>query len=53
MVWIDGSKYEGGWALDKFNGYGTYYYNNGDVYKGEWKNGENGKGILLGSQVIL
>ena len=39
MIWIDGSKYEGGWA-NEFNGYGTYYYNNGDVYKGEWKNGK-------------
>ena len=47
MIWIDGAKYEGGWALDEFDGYGTYYYNNGDVYKGEWKNGKkSGKGIF-------
>ena len=41
MVWNDGSKYEGDWVLDEFNGNGTYYYNNGDIYVGEWKNGKN------------
>ena len=27
MVWDDGSRYEGNWALDEFSGDGTYYYN--------------------------
>ena len=33
--------------VDEFNGDGTYYYNNGDIYVGEWKNGKKyGKGVF-------
>ena len=47
MVWDDGSRYEGNWALDEFSGDGTYYYNNGDIYIGNWQNGKkHGKGIF-------
>ena len=34
--------------LDKFNGFGLYFYPDGDVYAGNWKNSEfNGNGIYL------
>ena len=45
----DGTKlYEGQWLNDKQNGYGTYYYSDGSVYTGNWKNGiRNGNGTLI------
>jgi len=28
----------GGWQQDKREGYGSYYYYNGDIYAGTWQN---------------
>ena len=40
-------KYEGDCLDGKFEGKGTYYYENGNRYEGEWKKGlKHGKGIL-------
>ena len=40
-------KYEGDCLDDNFEGKGTYYYENGNRYEGEWKKGlKHGKGIL-------
>lgn len=42
-----GDKYVGNFIDDYRNGQGTYYYSNGNVYEGEWKNGEsNGQGTF-------
>lgn len=39
--------YIGYWKNDQFHGKGEYYYSNGDVYKGEFKEGQHdGKGVL-------
>jgi transcription elongation factor len=33
---------------------GTYYYRNGDVYNGEWKNGKrHGKGIFYNNEDFI
>ena len=37
-VYGDGGKYVGGLIEDKREGYGLYYFQEGDVYGGEWKN---------------
>lgn len=38
-------KYVGEWKLDLMEGYGTYNYASGAIYKGEWKAGQQeGKG---------
>lgn len=44
----DGTKkYEGNFAYGKFNGYGIYYYNNGDRYEGNFVNDRrHGKGTF-------
>ena len=34
MTYNSGSRYVGEWKDDKFNGYGEFYWKNGDVYKG-------------------
>ena len=40
-------KYEGEWKNNRSDGYGIYYFSNGDKYEGEWKNGINdGYGIF-------
>ena len=40
-------KYEGSWVDKKAEGNGIFFYENGDYYIGEFKNGEmNGKGKL-------
>lgn len=37
--------YTGNFDTDEKNGFGLMQYKNGDVYKGEWKNGvRSGKG---------
>ena len=42
-----GDKYKGDYSEGKRNGYGVYYYVNGDVYEGNWVNGmREGKGSL-------
>ena len=33
-MWTDGYKYTGGWENGIKSGYGEYFYNNGDVYRG-------------------
>ena len=38
MQWTDGSRFEGNWDSDMKNGIGTLYYENGDVYHGNWYN---------------
>jgi hypothetical protein len=38
MTFKDKGIYDGYWFDDKRNGYGTLSYNNGNYYKGEWKN---------------
>jgi len=41
--------YVGQWMNDKFNGYGTYYYNDGikEYYEGYWEDGMNeGWGVM-------
>lgn len=32
--WPDGSKYDGQWLEGKANGFGKFYYPNGDYYEG-------------------
>ena len=32
--------------MEKYNGQGTFTYSNGDVYVGEWKDGERWNGIF-------
>lgn len=40
--------YEGDWKEDKMDGFGVYYYSNGDIYEGEWKdNLHHGNGKYL------
>ena len=40
-------KYEGGWQLDIFHGFGTLIYRDGREYKGNWSNGrKNGPGMF-------
>jgi hypothetical protein len=34
FLWTDGYKYTGGWDTGIKSGYGEYFYNNGDVYRG-------------------
>lgn len=32
--------------MNKFEGYGTYYYDNGDIFQGYWQEGlQIGKGV--------
>ena len=48
------SKYEGDFIDNNYNGIGTYYYQNGDVYNGEWKNGKrHGKGIFYNNDDFI
>ena len=45
---VKGSTYNGEFSDDQKNGYGEENYNDGSVYKGEYKNGlRDGKGILI------
>ena len=38
--------FDGQWKCDKFEGHGSLYYSNGDVYKGSFKDGKpHGHGI--------
>ena len=45
-TWIDNSKYEGEYHKCKKHGKGTYYYNDGSKYSGEWKD-NNISGIVI------
>ena len=41
-------EYEGSFYEDKMQGKGKYNYENGNYYRGEWKdNKKNGRGILF------
>ena len=35
----NGDKYHGAFAADKFEGEGSYFFGNGDVYSGGWRAG--------------
>lgn len=40
-----GVRYEGEYHLNQWDGFGTYYYDDGSYYKGQWENGDkNGIG---------
>ena len=42
-------KYEGNFLNDEYEGYGTFFYENGDSYIGYFKNGKKeGSGIIIG-----
>ncbi|CAI2378864.1 unnamed protein product [Moneuplotes crassus] len=42
-----GARYVGDWVNDKKEGYGIYYYANGDKYEGEWMKGnKHGLGVM-------
>lgn len=36
IMFENGDKYIGDFKNGELNGSGTYYYRNGDIYKGEW-----------------
>ena len=36
LIFLDGSRYQGGWVENQRNGFGVYYYANGDFYEGDW-----------------
>ena len=38
-IFSNGEKYVGNLIEGEKSGQGTYYYINGNIYKGEWKNG--------------
>ena len=40
-------KYDGNWVEGKKNGYGKMFYNNGDIFQGQWFNDKRYKGILF------
>jgi len=41
------SKYSGDWERNLRNGYGKFFFDNGDVFEGFWKDGrEHGEGCL-------
>ena len=41
-------QYKGDFLNDFYDGYGTYYYEKGGYYEGEWKKGKkDGKGIIF------
>ena len=37
-LWKDGSRYEGEFNHNMFDGYGIYFYSKNKIYLGEWKN---------------
>ena len=44
---LPSSQFEGQWVTGEQNGDGTYYYANGDVFKGVWKNSKkHGNGMF-------
>jgi hypothetical protein len=36
QIWLDGSRYEGFWRVNKANGRGRLIHADGDVYEGLW-----------------
>jgi hypothetical protein len=55
MQWDNGAKYEGTWQDNpenfNLNGNGSYYYANGTVEKGQWKNGKWEKEKIVESTI--
>ena len=50
----DGSSFQGFYLLGKKNGEGTFHYENGNSYKGNWKNDQiQGKVNLLFYLILL
>ena len=51
-LWVKRNKksvkqYAGEWVADKMEGFGFYYYDNGDVYRGNWlQNKRSGNGLM-------
>lgn len=39
FIWPEGKKYIGNYINNVRNGYGEYYYADGKIYKGIWKDG--------------
>lgn len=37
LVLVDGSIYDGIWRYGKKSGPGTFYFSNGDVFQGSWR----------------
>ena len=51
IIYEDSSRYLGNVANNFRNGYGIYYYANGDIYAGDWKdNMFEGQGIYFYSR---
>eukprot|EP00826_Nyctotherus_ovalis_P016488 TRINITY_DN14771_c0_g1_i4.p1 TRINITY_DN14771_c0_g1~~TRINITY_DN14771_c0_g1_i4.p1 ORF type:complete len:314 (-),score=95.47 TRINITY_DN14771_c0_g1_i4:308-1249(-) len=49
----NGTKYEGYWDNDEFDGRGRFIYENGDYFVGEWKNGmTDGIGTFVSTEGI-
>lgn len=45
LEWNDGRKYDGDFINNKFDGEGKYFYRNGNIYTGPFKQGKkHGKG---------
>ena len=42
----DGTKYEGDFKNDNFEGKGTLFFSDGGRYEGDWKNGMRGTYIF-------
>lgn len=48
----NGEKYSGEWKHGKFDGLGTYYYQDGSTFEGEWKSGKkDGTGYYTSPQL--
>jgi len=39
-VWLDGTKFEGGYKDGKYHGQGTFTFSHGEIQKGLWKDGK-------------
>ena len=39
MIWSDGGKYNGQWKCDNIHGNGMFEFPNGNVYRGNLKDG--------------
>jgi hypothetical protein len=57
LNFVSGDKYVGGFKRHMFDGFGTYYYANGDRYEGPWKkgekHGENGKFVCADGTTLV
>ena len=46
MIYVDGTKYEGGWKDDVFFGKGDYMFSDGSGYSGNWKDMINADNVV-------